>query len=255
MLAHSRDFSLLNSTKRNAPALQKPGFSFLRANCSFTKQRSFEVEHHIFRKGHKVALAINSLEYLPFFLKWLNDPEITLHLATYLPLTSLGEKEYLESLHKRQETDLSFVILARNEESESAGEDWMPIGCMGLHKIDKWKGTAETGAFIGEKDFQSGGYGSEAKLLLLRYAFDWLHLEGILSKVHGSNTRSIAYSERCGYEVQGILKKWIRHVGTREDQVLMVVNRERFERVWSFYLKNQRAPSRKELSKVLKVKK
>jgi RimJ/RimL family protein N-acetyltransferase len=210
------------------------------------------MEHHIFRTGHKVALAINSPEYLPFFLKWLNNPEITKHLSMHLPLTSLGEKEYLESLHKKQEHDLSFIVLARSEESS---EDWIEIGCMGLHKINKWQGTAETGAFIGEEKFQSGGYGSEAKLLLLRYAFDWLNLRVILSRVHGSNARSVAYSERCGYEIQGVLKQWTWHAGVHEDQILMSVNRERFERVWSFYLENQRAPTRKELRKVLKNKK
>jgi RimJ/RimL family protein N-acetyltransferase len=207
------------------------------------------MEYIIFREGYKVALAIVTLEHLPLFLKWLNDPEITKYLGRNFPLLELAEKEYLETLHTKSEKHLVFLVLAKN-----ADGSWKPIGSMGLHHMDLFQKTATTGAVIGESEYLSGGYGSEAKLLLLRYAFDWLNMRIILSKVYGSNGRSLAYSERCGYKVVGRIPKYRWHAGCYEDEITMAVTRERFEVIWSFYQENQRAPRREELAKLFENK-
>ncbi len=61
---------------------------------------------------------------------------------------------------------------------------------MGIHRIN-WKDrTATTGAVIGEKAYWDKGYGSEAKMLVLDYAFNMLNLRKICSQVLAFNKRS-----------------------------------------------------------------
>jgi RimJ/RimL family protein N-acetyltransferase len=207
------------------------------------------VEHIIFREGTKVALAVNDPQYLEFLIKALNDPNVTQYLSRRLPMFRVEEKEFLESTHKRVQTDMMFIILVKDNAKE-----WQPIGTMGLHKIDHLHGTAITGAFIADSRYQNGGYGSEAKMLLLQYAFDWLHLRMVLSDVYATNPRSIAYSERCGYEVVGIIPNYKWHAGRYHDEVTLSITEARFRKVFAFYQKYQRVPHRNELPKVFKKK-
>lgn len=200
-----------------------------------------------FRKGKKTAFAVLTTDHADLICKWLNDPEVTKYLGRTHPVTPVEEKAYLESLGKRITTDISFLILAKTKRS------WKPIGIMSLHRINHLHGTAVTGAFIGEEKYRSGGYGSEAKILLLEYAFNWLNLRKIASHVYGSNPRSIAYSERCGYQVEGVLRaeKW--HAGQLQDEVLMAIFRDDFELVHAFYQEHGRAPTRAELKNLKKT--
>ena len=51
---------------------------------------------------------------------------------------------------------------------------------MNLDEIDK---TAEMGIFIGDKNYHSCGYGSEAIKLILDYGFNYINLNNIMLKV------------------------------------------------------------------------
>ena len=61
--------------------------------------------------------------------------------------------------------------------------------------------TAITGTMIGPKEHRGKGYGSEAKMLFLHFAFNILGLRTLISKVIEFNTASIEYSKACGYQL------------------------------------------------------
>lgn len=189
-------------------------------------------KHIVFRKGKHVSLGVPGTNYLHSLLGWLNDPEVTQYLKRYQPMALNAEREYLENMHKRSDTDASFVILAHHNAA------LIPIGMMGLHRINHKDGLATTGAFIGSKDHWSKGLGTDAKMLLLKYAFDSLNLRKISSRVHDFNGRSQRYNEKCGYKVEGLLKQHHFVNGEYRDEILMATFREDFEPLWKKFERN-----------------
>jgi RimJ/RimL family protein N-acetyltransferase len=183
----------------------------------------------VFLQGKKLYLRPPTKDDIPFFIRWMNDQEVTQFLATFLPITEAGEIEWLEGLQKNQDKDLVFVIVDAKTHK--------PIGLMGLHRIN-WKDrTTTTGARIGEKSYWGKGYGSEAKMLLLHYAFHTLNLRKVCSLVLSFNGRSKAYSEKCGYKIEGTLKKQIFKDGRYWDEIHMAVFKKDWEPLWKKFQK------------------
>jgi RimJ/RimL family protein N-acetyltransferase len=87
-------------------------------------------------------------------------------------------------------------------------EDDRCIGNVGLEWVDFVNRVGETGSFLGPAEVRSQGYGTEAKHLLLEYAFDRLHLHVIQSFVVETNTRSSAALMKQGYRHAGRMK-WV----------------------------------------------
>lgn len=186
----------------------------------------------VFLQGKTLYLRPPTEKDIPFFVRWMNDQDVTQFLASYLPITETDEAEWLDRLHKNKDKDIVFVIVDTKTDR--------PIGTMGLHRIN-WKDrTATTGALIGEKQYWGKGYGSEAKMLLLHYAFHSLNLRKICSLVLSFNGRSKAYSEKCGYTVEGVLKKHIFKNGRYWDEIHMAVFRKDWEPLWEKFQKKKK---------------
>jgi RimJ/RimL family protein N-acetyltransferase len=79
------------------------------------------------------------------------------------------------------------------------------IGSVELTSIDWVNRTAETGSWMDVAEFRGQGYGTEAKMLLLEYAFDHLQLHVLRSYVWEPNTRSAAALAKQGYRPAGRL--------------------------------------------------
>lgn len=154
--------------------------------------------------------------------KWINDPECRRFLGTYLPIMEPDEKDYF----KQRPDDVKLAIVTK---------EGVHIGNIGIHKISPKHGTAETGTLIGEKKYWGMGYGTDAKMALLRWAFDELHLRKVASRVLTTNRRSIAYSKKCGYKVEGVLREEMWKNGRYVDIVQLAVLRPDFERAWKKY--------------------
>lgn len=110
-----------------------------------------------------------------------------------------------------------------------------PIGTIGLHNIDWRNRYCTTGALIGEKEYWGKGYGTEAKLLLLKYAFDTLGLEKICSNVLAINPRSKAYLKKTGYREEGCRRRQFLVDGKKVDDFIMAIFKEDFEPIWKKY--------------------
>jgi RimJ/RimL family protein N-acetyltransferase len=82
-------------------------------------------------------------------------------------------------------------------------EDGLLIGANGIENLDLLHRTAETESTIFHPDFRGQGYGTEAKHLLLDYAFDRLGLHMVYSWVSEFNTRSAAALRKQGYREAG----------------------------------------------------
>ena len=81
--------------------------------------------------------------------------------------------------------------------------DDMLLGYVALIELDWVNRTAETASYLLGEEVRGLGYGTEAKMLLLEYAFDRIHLHVIQSWVRSTNTRSAAALEKQGYRLAG----------------------------------------------------
>ncbi|HLT21691.1 MAG TPA: GNAT family protein [Thermomicrobiales bacterium] len=116
-----------------------------------------------------------------------------------IPLSPVTMEHWVRDLHERQPPATIFLAVCLIEDDRFIGS----VGLMGIDYVNR---TAETGSWIDDAEFRSRGYGTEAKMLLLEYAFDRLHLHALVSHVWELNTRSSAALAKQGYHPAGRLK-------------------------------------------------
>jgi len=179
----------------------------------------------IFLQGADVVLRPISKTDAPLLARWINDPEVRQYLNAYLPITESEEEEWITNLRKRKPHDIILMIVV----------DEKPIGTIGIHRISWQNRTGTTGTVIGEKSYQSKGYGTKAKMLLLDYMFNTLNLRKVCSSILAFNERSYNYARRCGYHEEGRLRQHHFHDGQYHDEILLAVFRENWLPLWEAF--------------------
>ncbi|WP_310387489.1 GNAT family protein [Roseateles sp.] len=96
--------------------------------------------------------------------------------------------------------DLSYQIYDRAVEGRRL------LGGCGLHRLDWEVRRFEIGYWI-RSSAQGEGYVSEAVLALTRMAFEQLRARRVEIRMDDVNLRSRAVAERCGFELEGILRR------------------------------------------------
>lgn len=182
----------------------------------------------VFIDGKRLYLRPPQKSDLPLFVRWFNDPEVTVFLKRRYPMTESGEEKWFEGLAERKNDIVLTVVLKGRTPAQDR-----PIGNIGIHGIERENGVATTGAVIGEKDCWSKGYGTEAKMLLLEYAFNTLNLRKIYSRVLAINPRSRAYSEKCGYVLEATLPKSHFRQGRYVDEHVLAVYADVWCALWN----------------------
>lgn len=182
----------------------------------------------MFRKGKHVYLRPFIQADAPTLQRWMNDQEVVQYLMRVFPISIREEQEWLDNQGKsKNDFALAIVTVETNEF----------IGSIGLHRIDWVNRNAVTGTVLGESAYWGKGYGTEAKMLLLDFAFNALDLQVIVSNVMDYNTRSLSYGKKCGYVEVGRIPKWLRRKnGERCDEVVLAVTQEQWRPLWDKYL-------------------
>lgn len=191
-----------------------------------------EAQQVVFLKGRRVVLRPVLEEDIPMLLRWINDPEVSLYLNAYMPKMEAEEREWFQNLHNKKSNNIVVTIVADNK----------AIGTMGIHSISWKDGTATTGTVIGEKEYWGKGYGTEAKMLLLNYAFNTLNLRKICSVVLAFNERSHKYGLKCGYREEGRLREHHFKNGKYWDEILLAVFKEEWLLLWDEFVKKHDIP-------------
>ena len=117
-----------------------------------------------------------------------------------VPFSQIGFEQEIEDLHKHQPPEHIELAVCLKENDQC-------LGSVGIYDIDYVNGTAETGSWLGDAEYRGKGYGTEAKHLLLEYAFDRIQLHVLHSWVWEPNTRSAAALMKQGYQPAGRLER------------------------------------------------
>lgn len=130
---------------------------------------------------------------------------------------------HLSWLHSQVETGhvVQFIICLT---------DGREIGSVYLRDIDRKKGTAEYGIFIGEKDALGCGYGTATAKETLIYAFTKLKLHKIYLRFLADNVGAGKSYERAGFRMTKRTETVTTMQGERKVR-FMEINRRRWEEI------------------------
>ncbi len=178
------------------------------------------------RKGKKTLLCPLELADAPVIYRGINDPDSYSFLLSTDPKGLGYEEEWIKSKQRSDGKDITVGICTL---------EGVLIGTMGLHQIDSVHRKAITGSVIFDEAYRNQGYGTDAKMVLLDYAFNMLGLEVVESRAISFNDRSAAYSVKCGYKVEARLRSRFFRFGQRHDEIILSVVREEWLPLWEAY--------------------
>jgi diamine N-acetyltransferase len=157
------------------------------------------------------ALELSDLERTR---KWHNDAGLYEMLVTpFRYVSGAAEEEWLRGKVAYSQTEMQLAICLKKGDQH--------IGNIHLRHIDWVSRHAEVGMFIGEAQYWSKGYGQQALRLLLRHAFGDLGLQRLYLTVLEDNQRAIRAYEKCGFVVEGRLRRQAYKRGQFRDLIFM----------------------------------
>lgn len=171
-------------------------------------------------KGKRVFFRAMEEEDLQYLLEWANDPIISnLVVGWSFPISMARQKEWFVDTLKNPHTQ-RFIV-----ESYEEGI----IGLTGLWHIDWHNRHALTALKLGAEDIRGKGYGTDAILTLMSYAFFDVGLNRLWGAILPYNIASYkAYVEKCGWRVEGVLRQEIFRNGKFYDLIRVAVLKEDF---------------------------
>lgn len=154
------------------------------------------------------------------FTEWMNDFQVTDYIGRSGQIATLsGEKEWLEKTAKNNDEKTFDIIELSNNKL---------IGTLGLKHFN-WIGrSAVLGIFIGDEEYRSNGYGTEAIKLLLEYGFKYLNLHSIRLDLLAVNERAHKCYLKCGFKDTGKSREAIFLNGKYYDKLHMDILENEF---------------------------
>lgn len=170
--------------------------------------------------GKKVTLRAIEREDLDSLHRWGNDPKIQSTMGgIHFPSSKMFHEKWLESIQGDQENQ-RFAI-------ESLSESTGILGISSLINIDWRNNRAWHGIMLGDVQTHGRGYGRDAVMATMRYAFDELHLKRLDGQMIEYNEGSVRfYCDKLGWKREGLARDWYYTKGRYWDKIIVGVTRE-----------------------------
>ena len=183
--------------------------------------------------GRRVLLREPREGDAPSIFESTRDPEITRFLA-FDPPSLIEETElFIARARESRLLDREYVFVIANLVSDE------PLGVTALRHLDLMTGSAQIGTWVARR-YWGSGINTEAKRLLLDYAFGALRLHRIEARIPSSNERSRQAFEKLGAVFEGTLREAFLKGGRFEDADLYAVLSSDWDRV-----RKERVPGRR----------
>ena len=152
---------------------------------------------------------------------WLNDPEVTYFLTDRYP-PSQRDETWLAGARANSFDGVRLAIETK---------DGAHIGGINLYRFQSGPEdrNAGLGIIIGEKAYWSKGYGADAIVVLLRFAFHEMNLHRVWLTVLESHERGIACYRKCGFREEARLRQDVYRHGCHWDVIAMGILRDEFD--------------------------
>jgi RimJ/RimL family protein N-acetyltransferase len=176
-----------------------------------------------FLSGKNVYLRpIESADY-PLFHQWANDPETRGLTGEVRPTSYDALQEYYEKIQK--EEDRIWLAVVARQTHRVIGETGL------LRMFPAWR-TTDWSMIIGDSEARGQGFGTEAALLMLNYAFGVQNFHRVSIGVVGFNTRALRFYERLGFKREGIQEDGYYYAHVYHDFVMMRLMEDEFREKW-----------------------
>ena len=170
-------------------------------------------------KGKKINLCAVEKEHLPILQKWRNNPDFRKYYREYREL-SLGHKQKWYDSKIINDDSWQFFVIKPQEKD-------IVIGSCGLTYINWIHRTGEFSITIGDEDYRSGGYGSDALRTLVKYGFEDLNLNRIWCEVY-SNNAAIDIYRHIGFKDEGVLRQSYYNEGKYWNSHILSILKEEY---------------------------
>ena len=174
-------------------------------------------------EGKLVNLRAQEIGDLERIYRWINDRDVSRFLGARYEMPLPFERDWLQ---KRAGSPLSFGRAFFAIETK----DGVHIGDIGLHEASGEDRKAWLGMRIGETQYWSRGYGSDALITLVRFAFEEMNLNRVSLDVYDFNPRAITAYRNCGLVEEGRRRAARYSGGAYHDIVSMGVLRGQWQR-------------------------
>jgi RimJ/RimL family protein N-acetyltransferase len=162
--------------------------------------------------GENIILRPLTLDDTDMIVHWRNQPFIMENMINRAPFTPAGHEEWVRTMIGTGKV-VQFIILEK--------EGGRPVGSTYFRDINYEYEKAEFGVFIGEKDAQGRGYGTESAKLMLDYGFETLRLHKIYLRLLAGNAPAEKSYEKAGFQREGYLKDEVKPAGEFIDIIMM----------------------------------
>lgn len=154
--------------------------------------------------------------------QWHNDRTLYQHLENvFRHVSRKTEEEWLDRKSNYDPQEISLAICIK-ENSEH-------IGNIYLRNIDWIARRANLHIFIGNTEQRGKGFGLSAIRQVLRYAFCDIGLNRIMLEVLFDNSTAIHVYKKCGFLLEGTLRKHVFKDGAFKDVVIMGICANEFQ--------------------------
>ncbi|MCH7488365.1 MAG: GNAT family N-acetyltransferase [Chloroflexi bacterium] len=182
-------------------------------------------------EGNLVRLRALEPSDLERVYSWINDREVTRYIAARYPMSRADEERWLRGSSPNSfGGGVQLAIEVKNGEVQNGGTNEVAhIGNIDLVEVRPEDRKAGLGVMIGDKDYWSNGYGTDAVVTILRFAFHEMNLNRVWLHAFDFNERAQACYRKCGFQEEGRLREHYYTEGQYCDSVVMAVLRHEFE--------------------------
>ncbi len=171
--------------------------------------------------GRIVTLRAIEEEDLPLLHRWANDP---------VTQDGIGELHFPSSMDFHRSWFANLKTDARNQRFVVDAPQAGPIGLSTIVNIDWRNRHAWHGLTIGEPGHRGRGYGVDAILATMRYAFDELGLQRLDGSMIAYNVASLRTycGPKVGWTEEGRKRDYFFRKGRFWDQVIVGITRDEY---------------------------
>jgi diamine N-acetyltransferase len=168
--------------------------------------------------GKRIYLRAWERADLATFVRWFNDPEVTIYLSNAYPAVSMEQEEHFYD--NPHEGERRYGIVTR--------EGDVFIGSCSIHYVNTQNRSCEVGIVIGEKAYWNQGYGREVLELLQEIAFEGMGMNRVALRHTDFNERGHRCYLAAGFVEEGRLRQseWVK--GSFHADVIMSVLAEEY---------------------------
>ncbi len=173
--------------------------------------------------GEKVKLRPIEKSDIDKIMEHWNTYESRIFLGTIIPMSSMMEEDWINSVHQRRKKMEAFYFAIEDKETKEF------LGTCGLESIFWTSRSAVLGIAIHNPENHNKGFGTDTMKCLLKFGFNILNLNRIELWVMEYNKRAIHVYEKIGFQEIGKKRQGHFIQGSYHDIIVMDILKSDFD--------------------------